>query len=164
MWYIIPTVVGKGLNLCILDMFDHICSGLKKSKFLCTNVPRICSLTLVFSACGLLYLQWLQKGLNLCILDMFDIPAVVWKSLNLYVQMFQEFVHYSCVVSCTCGLTYIRVVGKGLNLCIFDMFDHTCSGLKKSKFLCTNVPRTCSYSCIVFSHCGLPYLQWLEKV
>ena len=83
MWFTIPTVVGKGLNLCILDMFDHTCSGLKKSKFL--------------------------------------------------LQMFQEFVHFFCVVF-HMWFTIPTVVGKGLNLCILDMFDHTCSGLKKSKF------------------------------
>ena len=33
MWFTIPTVFGKGLNLCIFDMFDHTCSGLKKPKF-----------------------------------------------------------------------------------------------------------------------------------
>ena len=101
MLFTVPTVVGKGLNLCILDMFDHTCSGLKMSKFLW-----------VF-AYGLPYLQW---------------------------------------------------VGKYLNLCIFHMFDHTCSGLKMSKLLCTNVPRICSYLLCSFSTCGLPYLQWLEKV
>ena len=129
MWF---TVVGKGLNLCIFDMFDHTCSGLKKSKLLCTNVSRICSLLL-----------------------------------------------YSFFA---CGLPYHTVVGKGLNLCIFDMFDHTCSGLKKSKLLCTNVPRFCSFLVCSFSYVVyhtysgwkrskfvyfghvLPYLQWSEKV
>ena len=33
MWFIIPTVVRTGLNLCIFYIFDHTCSGLKKSKF-----------------------------------------------------------------------------------------------------------------------------------
>ena len=143
MWFTIPTVVRTGLNLCIFSIFDHTCSGLKKSKFLwvfacyllylfgwkkskfwCTNVPRTCSFV------------------STCLI----IPAVVWKSLN--------FLHV---------FTISTVVEKGLNLCIFDMFDHTCSGLKMSKLLCTNVPRICSYLLCSFSTCGLPYLQCWKR-
>ena len=85
-WFTVSTVVRKGLNLCILDMFDHTCSGLKKSKFL-----------------------WV-----FCML--FTLPTVVEKSLNFDVQMFQEFVHYYCVV-------FSHVV------------YHIYSGWKRSKFV-----------------------------
>ena len=110
------------------------------------------------------------------------IPAVVWKCLNFNVQMFQEFVHFYCVVF-SHVVYHIYSVGKGLNLCIFDMFDHICSGLKKSKFLwvfallftiprvvwkslnfvCTNVPRICSLLLYSFFAYGLSYLQWLDN-
>ena len=60
MWFTISTVVGKGLNLCIFDMFDHTCSGLKKSKLLW-----------VF-AYGLSYLQVVKTGPNLCIYNNFN--------------------------------------------------------------------------------------------
>ena len=86
-WFTISTVVRKGLNLCILDMFDHTYSGLKKSKFLCVFAyrlsylqvvkigPNLCiynnfnhtcsglkkSKFLLFFASGLMYLQWLEK-------------------------------------------------------------------------------------------------------
>ena len=47
MWFTISTVVGKGLNLCIFDMFDHTCSGLKKSKFLWVFASRLSYLQVV---------------------------------------------------------------------------------------------------------------------
>ena len=80
-------------------------SGLKKSKLLCTNVWRICSLLLVYRT-----YKW-----------------------------------------------------------FFYMFDHTCSGLKKSKFLWVLHVVYCTYSgwkksnFVYFSHVW-PYLQWSEKV
>ena len=93
---------------------------------------------------------------------LFTLPTVVGKSLNFDVQMFQELVHYYCIVF-SHVVTISTVVEKGLNLCIFDMFDDTCSGLKKSKLLCTNVPRICSYLLCSFSTCGLPYLQCWKR-
>ena len=96
MWFTISTVVGKGLNLCIFDMFDHTCSGLKMSKFLCTNGFFAC---VVFS-----YVVTIPtvvgKGLNLCILDMFSHKCSGLKSLNFYVQMFDEFVPYNGYFFC----------------------------------------------------------------
>ena len=97
-------------------------------------------------------------------------PYLQWseKNLNFYVQMVQEFVHYSCVVFCM-WFNIHTVVGKGLNLCIFYMFDHTCSGLKKSKFLWVLHVVYCTYSgwkkskFVYFWHVW-PYLQWSEKV
>ena len=86
MWFTVPTVVGKGLNLCIFDMFDHTCSGLKKSKFLWVFASGLCT-----------YSGW-KRSKFVYFWTCLTIPAVVWKCLNFYVQMFQEFVHYSCVV------------------------------------------------------------------
>ena len=99
MWFNIHTVVGKGLNLCIFDMFDHICSGLKKPKFLCTNVPRICSYFYVVfhPVIYRTYSGW-KRSKFVYFLTCLTIPAVVWKCLNFYVQMFQDFVYFSCVV------------------------------------------------------------------
>ena len=119
MWFNIHTVVGKGLNLWY--MFDHTCSGLKKSKFLW-----------VF-ACCLLYLQWLEKGLNLCIFDMFDHTCSGLKKSKLLCTNVPRICSFL-----VCSFSYVVYhtysVGKGLNLCILDMFDHTCSGLKSLNF------------------------------
>ena len=82
MWFIIPTVVRTGLNLCIFYIFDHTCSGLKKSKIF----------------------------MGFCML--FTLPTVVGKSLNFDVQMFQELVHYYYIVFFTCGLPYLQWLKK----------------------------------------------------
>ena len=133
-WFTISTVVRKGI--CVFWTCLHTCS-VKKSKFLW-----------VF-ACGLLYLQWLEN-----------------RSKFVYFQHVCSYLQWSEFLKSffACGLPYLQWLQKGLNLCILDMFDHTCSGLKKSKFLCTNVPRICSFLLCSFFTCGLPYLQWLEKV
>ena len=146
MWYIIPTVVGKGLNLCILDMFSHKCSGLKMSKLLCTNVPRICSYLLCsFSHLWFTVSTVVRKGLNLCILDMFDQPAVVSKCLNFNVQMVQEFVHYYCVVFL--HVVYHTYSGQNRSKFVyFSIFDHTCSGLKSLNFYGFMHVIYCTYS------------------
>ena len=151
MWFTISTVVGKGLNLCIFDMFDHTCSGLKKSKLLW-----------VF-AYGLSYLQVVKTGPNLCIYNNFNHTCSgLKKSFNWFSHLVYriysgqrrfKFVYLSNVIFSDffMGFHY-QWFGKGLNLCILDMFDHTCSGQKKVKFLCTNGPRICSLLLCSFLH------------
>ena len=85
----IPTVVGKGLNLCILDMFDHTCSGLKKSKFLW-------AFRIWFNESTVF-----RKGLNLCIFYIFDHTCSgLKKSKFLCTNSLQEFVHYFVCTFC----------------------------------------------------------------
>ena len=63
-WFTVLYSGQKGLTLCILDMFDHTYSGLKKSKFMYKCLKNFCITLGYFFACGLLYLQWSGKGLN----------------------------------------------------------------------------------------------------
>ena len=122
MWFTISTVVRKGLNLCIFHMFDHTCSGLKKSKFLWV----FAYLVYHVPTSG-----WKQVQICVFMDNVLSIPAVVRKSLNFYVQM--VFVHYSCVVFCM-WFNIHTVVAKGLNLCICQMLDHIRSFLKSLNF------------------------------
>ena len=93
---------------------------------------------------------------------------MLFKMLENNVQMFQEFVHFCVVFSHVVYHNYS--VGKGLNLCIFNMFDHICSGLKKSKFLwvfaygLSYLQWSQKRSKFVYFGHVLPYLQWSEKV
>ena len=146
-------------------MFDHTCSGLKKSKFLWVLHVVYCTYSgwkksnFVYFWHVWPYLQWSEKVKILMVFCIWlTVLTVVKTGLNFY-----GFLH---VIYCTFwhvhkNLFITIVVGKSLNLCIFDMFDNTCSGLKKSKFY---VWVFCSYLLCSFSTCGLPYLQWLEKV
>ena len=163
----------KQVQICVfITNFNHTCSGLTKSlnfywfshlvyriysgqrrfKFVyLSNVrpyPQFSEKSNFygFSASSLLCVQWLQKGLTLCILDMFDHTCSGQKKIsNFYVQMVQEFVHYSCIVFCM-WFNIHTVVGKGLNLCHFLHVWHTCSGLKKSKFSWVLHVVYCNYS------------------
>ena len=137
-WFTISTVVGKYLNLCIFDMFDHTCSGLKKSKFLWVLHVVYCTYSgwkksnFVYFWHVWPYLQWSEK---VKILMVFCIWIIVFTEVKTGLN-FYGFLH---VIYCTYS------GWKKSKLCILDMFDHTYSGLKKSKFLCTNVPRICSF-------------------
>ena len=99
----------KGLNLCIFDMFDHTCSGLKKSKFLQMDFVHIW-----FSFSYVVYhtySHW-KRSKFVLFLTCFDHTCSGQKSLNFYVQMFQEFVPILMGSFSPCRFTIPTVVGK----------------------------------------------------
>ena len=145
---------------CLKWVFAYVLylSGWKKSNFVHVWLPAclkkyfyfsknlfICSPPMVYTYSGWKRSKFVYFG--------HVWPYLQWstKSLNFNVQMFQEFVHYSCVV-------FLHVV------------YHTYSGQKRSKFVyfltCLTIPavvwKSLNFDGLFAS--GLMYLQWSEKV